>query len=481
MQKVGYLVVVVAVVVACLACFSSATPLDDYVNMPDDSYKFEVITSFTKKDAYTVHVINMTSQTWLTKNQSSKPTWVHWLLVCVPAISNRYDNVGLIYINGDSNTDSVPTSLSEVVELVCLESHGITAELRQIPNEPVKMGNETYYRTEDAIIAYTWRAFFNDTDEVYWPLHLPMTKATVRAMDTIQQLPQYVEDFPLVPKFVIAGASKRGWTTWLTGAVDERVIGLAPIVIDILNMSSNLNHQWQAYGAWTFAFDDYVDEGVTHYLNKPQMTLLANIEDPITYVDRYTRMPIFAICATGDEFFLPDSPQFFWNYLLGPKWLRMLPNAEHSLAGHATDIATNINTFFHAITTEMPLPVVNWTISNTTGEIVAVSTEKPIKARMWHAKNLHHRDFRLIVCGDMKNISCYNPILWDFVDLEPNSTSGGLFTYQALKPAPPTGWGGFFIELHFQIFTFQRDEIKFTTEVSILPTTLPFPPCGQNC
>ena len=32
-----------------------------------------------------------------------------------------------------------------------------------------------------------------------------------------------------VSKFVVAGASKRGWTTWTTGAVDPRVVGIEPV------------------------------------------------------------------------------------------------------------------------------------------------------------------------------------------------------------------------------------------------------------
>ncbi len=31
--------------------------------------------------------------------------------------------------------------------------------------------------------------------------------------------------------FIVAGASKRGWTTWTTGAVDKRVIAIVPIVM----------------------------------------------------------------------------------------------------------------------------------------------------------------------------------------------------------------------------------------------------------
>jgi len=459
----------------------NATPLDDYVNMPDDSYKFELISSYEKKDLFTVYVINMTSQTWLTKEVSNHPVWYHWLLVCVPAIRNRYDKTALIYVDGGSNTQSIPNSLSGVVEIVCLNSHSITVELQQIPNEPLMMGNQTYYRTEDAIIAWTWEAFLNDTTRVYLPLQLPMTKAVVKAMDTVQNLSQVVDGFPQVENFIIAGASKRGWATWLTGAVDQRVIGMVPIVIDILNMSANINHMWEAYGFWSFAIDDYVDEGVMAYLNHPQMLDLQAIVDPIFYLDRYTNIPKYVICAAGDEFFLPDSPQFFWSLLPGQSWLRMVPNAEHSMAGHAGDLAVTIQSFLHAVSSGTYIPTFNFTINNVTGEITVTTTDKPDKARMWHAKNIHHRDFRLVVCGDLQNLSCIQPILWDYITLEPTSIVNGVYTYQYLKEAPPTGWGGFYIEMHYQLFTLERDEIKFTTEVSILPMTLPFPSCGQTC
>jgi len=310
---------------------------------------------------------------------------------------------------------------------------------------------------------------------------LPMTKAVVRAMDTIQNLTPYIDGFPQIENFMIAGASKRGWATWLTAAVDTRVIGIVPIVIDILNMGLNIDHMWRAYGFWSFAIDDYVNEGVMHYLNHPQMIALQAIVDPLTYLERYTPIPKYLICADGDEFFLPDSPQFFWSFLTGPKWMRMVPNSEHSMAGHAGDLAVTIQSFLHAVSSGTYIPTMNWTINNVTGEITVTTKDAPEKARMWHAKNIHHRDFRLVVCGDLQNLSCINPILWDYIELEPTSVVNGTYTYSYLKPPPPTGWGGFYIELHYKMFTMERDDIKFTTEVSILPMTLPFPSCGQDC
>lgn len=97
-------------------------------------------------------------------------------------------------------------------------------------------------------------------------------------------------------------------------------------------------------GGWSFALDDYLSMHLMSYLNQPVFQQMADIIDPYAYIDRLT-MPKYIICSTGgmfsfcsirmqvtdplpDEFFLPDSPSFFYNKLKGEKHLYMVPNAE---------------------------------------------------------------------------------------------------------------------------------------------------------
>ena len=68
-------------------------------------------------------------------------------------------------------------------------------------------------------------------------------------------------------KWVIAGASKRGWTTWTVGAVDQalaspRVIGIIPVVMDLFQMQASLHHHYRSLGGWTFAFEPYYEAPV---------------------------------------------------------------------------------------------------------------------------------------------------------------------------------------------------------------------------
>lgn len=60
-----------------------------------------------------------------------------------------------------------------------------------------------------------------------------MVKSVKRGFDeTIKFLKSRKINF--TEKFVVGGASKRGWTSWLVTAVDQRIIATVPIVFDLL-------------------------------------------------------------------------------------------------------------------------------------------------------------------------------------------------------------------------------------------------------
>ena len=135
-----------------------------------------------------------------------------------------------------------------------------------------------------------------------------------------------------VEKFFVAGASKRGWTTWTTAAVDNRVIAIAPIVIDLLNIVPSFKHHFEVYGFYAPAVGDYTRAHIMDWDGTPQYRALMKIEEPYEYRQRLT-LPKFIINASGDQFFLPDSAQFYFKDLPGVKYLRYLPNTDHSLKG----------------------------------------------------------------------------------------------------------------------------------------------------
>jgi len=388
-------------------------------------------------------------------------------------------NFGLVYIDGGHNDDNPPTVVDPLSLILCNKVRMVSARIGQIPNEPITFLKDwkNKKRSEDAIIAYTWSHFLNDTTHPYWLLRMPMTKAVVRAMDTIQDFTGKLP-IPKIQFFGVAGASKRGWTTWTTGIVDKRVKIIVPLVIPVLNMIPTINTMFRVYGKWSFALSDYVEEGVIRFLNKPEFKQMAAIEDPYSYNDRFNALPKYIIGACGDEFFLPDSTRYFYPQLNGPKYLRLVPNAEHSLAPQDIDVAIAIGTYFHMHIMNRPIPQYEYTLtrSNSTGAKITVKTnEKPTSVYMWYASTLSvkDRDFRLFTC---RSPDCFNPVIWYYTELHDQ----GNFTFVATMDAPRSGWTGFLVELiYVQSYNpvFPEATLKFTSEVNVVPDILPYPPC----
>src|SRR5205823_7237776 len=155
----------------------------------------------------------------------------------------------------------------------------------------------------------------------------------VRAMDAVTAFCATNESGKVnTDGFVVVGGSKRGWTTWTTAAVDKRVVAIIPCVIDLLNIEPSMLHHYAAYGFWAPSIGNYTALRIMDWTGTPQHRALMKIEEPYEYRHRLT-MPKFMINAADDQFFLPDSWQFYFNDLQGVKYLRYVPNAEHSLGG----------------------------------------------------------------------------------------------------------------------------------------------------
>ena len=293
------------------------TALDRYVAKPDPTYSWERAASLPCNGCK-ADVLDMKSQTWRGASEVNRTVWQHWLTVIRP--EKVTTPIAVLFINGGSNDGRRPQNANAILTAVAKESGAVIADLRMVPNQPLTFAGGKPV-TEDAFIASTWDKFLRGGDEE-WPARLPMTKSAVRAMDTITAFCRTPEgNCGDVQRYFVTGGSKRGWTTWTTAAVDKRVVGIAPMVIDLLNMVPSFTHHWRVYGFWSPAIQDYVDSRVIDWLNTPENRKLMEIEDPYEYRDRLT-MPKYVVNAAGDQFFVPDSAQFYWNDLKGEKYLR---------------------------------------------------------------------------------------------------------------------------------------------------------------
>jgi PhoPQ-activated pathogenicity-related protein len=448
-----------------LAAATKDTALDRYVHAADPSFKFELANTF-KGEGYQAYVLDLTSQTWTPPVAPDRTVWKHWLTIVKPDEVNY--STGFLYITGGSNKDKVPEKVDGLITDIALSTHTVVAELRMVPNQPLTFPDGTKPgMVEDEFIAYTWDKFLRTGNEM-WPARLPMTKSAVRAMDAVTAFMKSDAGGKVkVDNFMVAGGSKRGWTTWTTAAVDKRVVAIAPMVIDLLNNEKSFEHHYRAYGFYSPAVKDYENLGIMKWNGTPQMKALMKIEEPYEYRDRLT-MPKYIVNAAGDQYFLPDSSRFYYDDLKGEKYLRYVPNTDHSLRN--SDARQGVIAFFDAFLKKQARPKFFWKFEDD-GSIKVTSVTKPSEVKLWQATNPEHRDFRLASIG----------AAYKSTTLEEQKDG----VYAGKVDKPEKGWSAYFIELTYP--GGGKYPMKFTTGARVNPDTLPFeapkftpPVAGQN-
>lgn len=431
------------------------TALDAYVAKPDDSYRYELVSTI---DAigYTTYVIDMTSQTWRDATEVDQPVWQHWVQIIVP--DNAVSETAVLVIDGGSRSETAPTQSNQQGVFFALQTNQVTVILPTVPSQPLifadDLGNP---RSEDEIIAYSFDKYLdvNSANRDEWPALLPMVKSAVRAMDTTQD---FLDDqIPLdIGDFFVTGASKRGWTTWLTAAVDDRVIGIAPAVIDVLNMGVSMDNHKENYegvtekivGGYAENVQDYTEFGIFDRFSTPEGRSLGRIVDPFQYRDRYADIPKYILNSTGDQFFTPDSSLWYFDDLPGEKYLWYVPNTDHRLNPEAIEGDAN---FIAAIEADAVLPNISWTFEGALKNTLRVQSDmQPTDVRLWQATRTDSIDFR-----QETNAPAYTSTqLFD--------QGGG--EYVGTVPVPTTGGTAFLVELTYVI---NGRVLKFSTQTSI--------------
>lgn len=429
------------------------TALDRYVAKPDAAYKWSLVKTIPGSGV-TAYVLEVTSQTYLTTAEVDRPEWKHWVTVYKP--EKVASDIALLAIGGGNNNNPAPDKQDSFLAGIAAKTQSVTVDLKMIPNQPLSFYGESRKRTEDAIIAFTWKKYLETGDEK-WPLRLPMTKAAMKAMNATQEFLASVAGGQVkVGRWVVTGGSKRGWTTWTVGAVDKRVIAIMPVVIDMLNMEASFTHHWRVYGFWAPAVKDYVEHGIMEWQGTEQYRKLLEIEEPYEYRARLT-MPKYMVNSAGDQFFVVDSSQFYFNDLKGEKYLRYVPNTDHGVTKRS-DAAQSLATYYESIVRGWKRPEFDWSISKD-GVITVTSKEKPSSVKLWSAENPEARDFRLEQIGPA------------YKSKDVAAESEGKWVVKLTKPEH--GYSASFLELAFP--TPGGSEWKFTTGIKVMPDVYPFP------
>ncbi|KAL9645271.1 hypothetical protein ABK040_002471 [Willaertia magna] len=471
----------------CMVFSQQQTVLDRYVwNNTNSPYSYTLLSKQSSLLG-TVYVLNMTSQNWLTPMEVGKRSlWFHYLQITVPLTLNKeYKDTFLMLDQTDNNVDYKSlTQGNEQSFFAATASGSVYTTLYSIPNQPIVFKDDLQQRGlyEDQLIAYTWKHYFLNEKELKtkrttsgsdakgsdkaaeWVLHLPMTKAVIKAMDTLQDFLRKEVSLN-IEKFIIGGHSKRGWIAWLAASVDpHRVKGIIPLVIPVLNSPLAFGRIYDNICKWPEAFWPYISEGVTNYFNTSQFVALSGFIDPFIYRDRYVNIDKYLVYAMGDELFSPDLSTFSFNYLDNGsndhKFIRYVPNV-----GHGLDFDSFIGAFNFYIAVlnnhEIPKYKFTQTFENNGARlrVTILNNRQPNVVRLWQATNSNARDFRIGVIGQQAFKS---------TDLSPISP----FTYEVFVPNPSTGYTAFTIELEFPT-GYLTGPLKFSTSAYITPNTVP--------
>jgi PhoPQ-activated pathogenicity-related protein len=342
--------------------------LRTYVEKEDPNYKWEL----TSKDDFfgsQVLNINLQSQNW------KGIVWSHRLRLVLP--KKLKSSFVLLFITGSGQgleELAICKMFSDSLGLPC-------AILHDIPNQP--LFNGLY---EDAIIALTFQKFFETGDEE-WPLLLPMTKGAKRAIDATEEVLEKVNEKPR--GFIVTGASKRGWTTWLISAVDKRVKGIAPMVFDNLNFQKQMEHQIECYGSYSEQISDYTKLRLQENLKTEKGKKLLQIVDPYSYRTEIT-IPKLIVNGTNDPYWTVDSLNLYFDDLLGEKYILYVPNAGHGLEDRRR-VMNVIMAFTSSIVSNQSLPSIKLILEDST--VALVTNSSPLYVDFWKASS-NNMDFR---------------------------------------------------------------------------------------
>ncbi len=450
--------------------------LEHYIRKPEPVYRWERYAR-DRNNFSQVHYLHLISQTWRSAQEVDYPIWEHELKVTVPEfnfcrfINNRH-RTALLVISGGNRRTPLSTQNESYIEALAVSLCMVVAELKQVPNQPLNFADEfNRPRSEDEILAYSLDQFLK-TNDPEWPVHFAMTKSAVKAMDALQEFSQQHLDVNL-EDFVVLGGSKRGWTTWLTAAVDARVRAILPVSIDMLNLAEQFRHHWETYGFYAPAVSEYEEFDLPCRVDTPRGRLLLDAIDPFAYRERFDTLPKFIINSAGDQFFVSDSSRFYYDDLPGPNWLRYTVNTDHAQGetDQVVELLLSARSWILDIVRDRQPPQFTWRIEPP-NRIVVETQERPERVKLWQATHPEARDFRLETLGPA----------WTSTNL----FSVGNGVYVAEVATPPRGFTAFLVELEYEADRITNANSRYSTGVHIVPDQLPFanlacrPPTERN-
>ncbi|RNA33140.1 autocrine proliferation repressor A-like [Brachionus plicatilis] len=370
---------------------NEATPLEDFVFDDTDLnvVRYDQV-KIVKENFLSKYHINLTTCSWFEKLglllDPNVPYWTHEMIINVPKNLNSSRPVFFFIDSGRLDQINQESEYEKRVTLLAINCKCITVIMKQVPNQPLQFATDPNRKEkmEDELVAWTFHMYIflksyfpNDTFN-YTPLQFPMTKSVKRGFDVLFDFLKS-KDIQFTEKIIVSGHGKRGWTAWLIGAIDDRVVGIIPINFDLLNWHKSFHSQYKSLGGgYSYAFRFYLIAGLSIFIDEVNIYQLGQLVDPYSYLHRYMNKNIYLISSTSSEYSMVENMRFFWNELRihsKHSFIRRVPNAGNDLENQINRIFININNFLslhskHSVT-ERALPKFRWKFVNDkdTGQI----------------------------------------------------------------------------------------------------------------
>lgn len=353
--------------------------LFEYVKKPDKAFAWKHEKT-VELPGGVMHQLHLTSQEW------QGITWQHDIQLFIPKGVELNGSMLLWNQGGKPGFDSILFGMDLAQRMKVP-----VALLFGIPNQPLLDG-----KREDALIAETFVRYLK-TGDADWPLLFPMVKSLVRAMDALQEFCR--KELKLtITRFIVSGASKRGWTTWLTAAADPRVQAIAPLVIDTLNMPAQIPHQKKMLGMYSDMIRDYTERGLVPIPDTEEAKRLWRMIDPWHYRDKIT-VPTMIINGANDPYWATDALNLYWDDIKSPKWVLYVPNAGHGLVQEhgpgkkdRNRAVGTLSAFVHHQAHKKQMPRLAWKHGAADGKLLleVEADPAPRAARLWSAQASTH-------------------------------------------------------------------------------------------
>lgn len=454
----------------------AATALDRYLAKDDGYYQWEYVQTIDQT-LHQAHELDVTSQKWLSEDEVSLPIWKHQVFIHIPKVKNIAKwavKDAIIFLSGGRNQKSY--GLDDTSIMATDVTQKIFIEIKQIPNQKMTIvGDGDFQYDEDYLVARSFEKYL-DTGNEEWPIYLPMVKGAVKSIDAAMEYLHSI-GFKNVEDLVVVGASKRGWATWLTGAVDDRIVGIIPAVIDVLDIDKSLQQQWEATGDYYPILVPYWERDLPCRFLTPEGQALMDIVDPLVYQDRLVGKEKLILNGASDSFFSNTNAAHYFDQISEPKSLRYVPNA-----GHGLDTESMVTGFLWAAKVLNKVikskPVATgfyWERNEETSTLKVYTSKLPLVAKFWTATN-DVRDFRIELIGDDRWTS-ETVGLFDMTPIWMDKNQNGIpelwYTFERPLNVPEEGgYEASMFSLNFGINT-------YSTSIYMTPNELPFE--GQHC